>query len=240
MSWGCDTFRMTKAIAFSICLFLVFKPTIWKSLLMLFLEQVNNSKWCGTLQKAKAKISKYLTRLQIFAAELKAMHSLPSLSLPPTQKGMLLYQISRRDIDRVEQRVGSLKKKKSPLYPSKKVSSWSLIRTGDLIETLWAVLRQSQGGNLQNHIQLTVEMEKEPSDKNCTNILNCHFSRLLTTICRGATACNLGPAARIWFTVLVMLQSKRISLLHCVVSLRLHGVKMIFFPQLLENHHSRE
>lgn len=60
--------------------------------------------------KAKAKISKYLIRLQIFAAELKAMHSLPSLSLPPTQKGQLLYQISGRDIDRVEQRVEGVKK----------------------------------------------------------------------------------------------------------------------------------
>jgi len=74
---------------------------------MLFLEQVNNSKRCGRLQKAKAKIIKYLTRLQIFAAELKAVHSLPSLSLPPTQKGMLFYQIRRKDVDRVEHRVGS-------------------------------------------------------------------------------------------------------------------------------------
>lgn len=69
---------------------------------MLFLEQV--SKWCGTLQKAKAKISKDLTRLQTFAAELKAMHSPTSLSLPPPKKGCCYTKLSG-DIDRGEQRV---------------------------------------------------------------------------------------------------------------------------------------
>lgn len=88
-------------------LFLVFKATVGKSLLMLFWGRVNNSKWCGTLQKAKVKINKYLTRLQILAAELKAMCSLPSRWLPPTQEGTLLHQISRSNIDRGEQRAGN-------------------------------------------------------------------------------------------------------------------------------------
>lgn len=68
-----------------------FQPKVGKWLLMLLLEQVNNSKLSGTLQTAKAEINKYLTGLQNFEAELKAVHSLPSLSLLSTHKKGCCY-----------------------------------------------------------------------------------------------------------------------------------------------------
>lgn len=77
---------------------------------------------------------------------------------------------------------------------------------------------------MQDHTELKVEIEREPSDKNCTNILNCHFTHLLfKPICRDVSAYYLAPTAN-----LVMLHSDKVSLLHWVVSLRLH--KLIFFP----------
>lgn len=68
---------------------------------------------------------------------------------------------------------------------------------------------QSQGCNIQDNIELKAETEREPSDKDCTNILNRHFTHLLKPICRGVSACYLAPAAK-----LVMFQSDKVSLLH--------------------------
>lgn len=99
---GFDTFTVTKAITFCICLSSVFNPMVGKCLLMLFLEQVNNSKLSGTLQTAKAKINMYLTGLQNFEADLnKARHSSLSLPLLPTHKKRMFWWV---EIDRVEHR----------------------------------------------------------------------------------------------------------------------------------------